>query len=85
VTAKHVVDWKLLADDLDMACRLRGCSLRRAALHVGLAPSGLTRLRQGKALSADSLAALVAWLYSDVPPWITVTPPSPSPERSTQT
>jgi hypothetical protein len=33
--------------------------------------SGLTRLRQGKHLSADGLAALVAWLYpARIPNWI---------------
>lgn len=81
--AAHI-DWQRIADDLDTACRLRGCSLRRVARAIGIASSGLSRLRQGKALSADSLAALVWWLYpANKPEWITNAPPA-STERNTQ-
>lgn len=66
----HAVDWDRVADSLEMACHIRGVSLRDVAEEVGISPSGLTRLRQGKHLSADALASLVAWLFpKDVPFW----------------
>lgn len=44
---------------------------RIVAEQCGIPASGLTRLRQGKHLSADALAALVAWLYpARLPNWI---------------
>ncbi len=68
----YVVDWSKLADAVDMACEIRNVSLRDVAEQIGVSPSGLTRLRQGKHLSADGLAALVAWLYPQrIPHWIT--------------
>lgn len=68
---KHAVDWDRIADSVEMACQIRGVSLRDISEAVGISPSGLTRLRQGKHLSADGLAALVAWLFPrDVPFWI---------------
>ncbi len=68
----HRVDWDKIADSLEMACEIHDMSLRDVAEHIGIAPSGLTRLRQGKHLSADGLAALVAWMYPKrIPPWIT--------------
>lgn len=67
----HVVDWPKLAEALDMACEIRDASLRDVALELGISPSGLTRMRQGKHLSADAVAALVAWLYPQrIPTWI---------------
>lgn len=67
----HVVDWHKIEDALDMACEIRDVTLRDVAEQIGISPSGLTRLRQGKHLSADGLAALVAWLYPQrIPLWI---------------
>lgn len=67
---RYVVDWDRIADSLEMACQIRGVSLREAADTVGVSPSALTRLRQGKHLSADGLASLTAWLFpKDVPFW----------------
>jgi transcriptional regulator with XRE-family HTH domain len=67
----HQVDWDKIADALDMACEIRDVSLRDVAEEIGISPSGLSRLRQGKHLSADALASLVAWLYPQrVPLWI---------------
>jgi transcriptional regulator with XRE-family HTH domain len=68
---RHVVDWPKLCEALEMACEIRGMSLRDVATEIGISPSGLTRIRQGTHLSADGLAALVAWLFpSSVPLWI---------------
>lgn len=67
----HEVDWRKLADAVDMACEIRDMSAADAAHQLGISPSALTRLRQGKHLSADNLAALVAWLYPQrIPHWI---------------
>lgn len=69
---KHVVDWVKLVEAFDMACEIRDVSQRDVAAAIGISGSGLTRLRQGGALSADALAALVAWLYPKrIPHWIT--------------
>jgi hypothetical protein len=66
------VNWAKLAADLDTACRTRLLSRRNAAREIGMASSGLSKLDHGHRLSADTLAALVAWLYPDaVPDWIT--------------
>lgn len=71
------VDWTKITEDMHMACLRRRVSLRDIASEIGVSPSGLTRLRQGQHLSADGLAALVAWLYPDaVPAWITTGPDS---------
>lgn len=68
---RHVVNWAKLCEALEMACEVRGMSLRDVALEIGISPSGLTRLRQGDHLSADGVAALVAWLFpASVPLWI---------------
>lgn len=68
---RHVVDWTRICDTLELACEMRGVSLRDVADQVGIPASGLTRLRQGKHLSADGLAALVAWMYpNSTPKWI---------------
>ena len=69
---QHVVNWAKLAESLEMACEIRGMSLRDVAAEIGISNSGLTRLRQNKHLSGDGLASLVAWLYpSSIPLWIT--------------
>lgn len=68
----HTVNWPKLAEAFDMACEIRGVSLREAGRQTGLSASGLTKLRQGGHLSADGVAALVAWLYpARIPSWIT--------------
>jgi transcriptional regulator with XRE-family HTH domain len=68
---KHQVDWARVADVLEMACELRDVSLRDVAEEIGISPSGLTRLRQGKHLSADGLASLAAWLFpKNIPTWV---------------
>lgn len=68
----HRVDWHKIADAVEMACDIRDVSLRDVAEEIGISPSGLTRLRQGKHLSADGLASLVAWSFpTKVPVWIT--------------
>jgi transcriptional regulator with XRE-family HTH domain len=78
VTAR--VDWIKISEDTHMACLRRRVSLRDIAKAIGVSASGLTRLRQGKHLSADALAALVRWLYPDEPEpsWITSTASSDS-------
>lgn len=79
VTARHVVDWVKLVDGVEMACEIRDVSLQEVADAIGISASGLTRLRQGKHLEADGLAALVAWLYPQrIPHWIKE---SPAPEQ----
>lgn len=71
----YVVNWAKLADSLEMACEIRGMSLRDVAREIGISSSTLTRLRQGKHLDSDGLASLVAWLYpSSIPLWITPAP-----------
>lgn len=66
------VDWSYVADALDVVCQSRDVSLRDVATEIGISPSGLTRLRQGKHLSADALAALMAWMFpAAIPKWIT--------------
>lgn len=71
------VDWTKIVEDMHMACLHRRVSLRGIASEIGIANSGLGRLRRGGHLSADALAALVAWLYPDnVPAWITTGPDS---------
>jgi transcriptional regulator with XRE-family HTH domain len=71
----HVVNWPRLVDAVEMACEIRDCSLRDVATATGISPSGLTRMRQGNALSADGLASLVAWLYpASIPTWIIPAP-----------
>lgn len=68
---RHVVDWPRLIESVEIACEIRGCSLRDVAKAIGVSSSGLTRMRQGKALAADALASLVAWLYpASIPTWI---------------
>lgn len=68
---KHQVDWSRIADSIEMACQIRGISLREVGRQVGLPVSALSRVRHGKHLSADALVALVAWLYpKDVPFWV---------------
>lgn len=72
---QHAVDWPRLAEMLDLACEMRDMNLRQVAQESGVSASGLTRLRQGYHLSADALAALVAWLYPKrIPTWITEEP-----------
>jgi hypothetical protein len=69
--SRHVVDWPKLCDALEMACEIRGKSLRAVATEIGVSSSGLTRLRQEKHLSGDALASLVAWLFpASIPLWI---------------
>ena len=50
-----------LADGIEATCREEGLSLRQAALRLGLTPSTLTRVRQGKRPDAEALAVLAAW------------------------
>jgi hypothetical protein len=67
----HTVDWTKLRDAMEMACEIRNVSMFTAGVEMGFSPSSLTRLRQGKHLSADNLAALVAWLYPQrIPHWV---------------
>jgi hypothetical protein len=67
---RHRVDWPALCAALDMACGIRDVTHTQAAHELGMAPSSLTRMRQGHALSADSLASLLCWLYPHrVPAW----------------
>lgn len=69
---RHVVNWATLAADLDTACHTRLRSRRDVARELGMAASCLTRLAHGRHLTADGLAALVAWLYPHhIPQWIT--------------
>lgn len=74
------VDWPHLLRLLDAAQEIRGgLTDRAAAEQIGIAPSTLSRLRRGKTLTADGLAALVAWLTpTRLPSWIT-TEETPTP------
>ena len=69
---RHAVDWARIRADLDRYCHLRRMTLRQVAEQTGISASGLTKLRQGDGhLSADKLAALVAWLWPNrTPRWI---------------
>lgn len=68
---RHAVDWEWVAEALALACVVRGMTMREVAGEIGIPASGLTRLRQGKHLSADALAALMAWLFpTQIPLWI---------------
>lgn len=73
--SRHAVDWPRLLAALDATCTLRHLSYRAVAEQIGISPSGLTRLRQGKRLEADALAALTAWLYpGQIPRWVREVP-----------
>jgi transcriptional regulator with XRE-family HTH domain len=74
--SSHVVRWPQLAAHVEAVRSARGLSMREVARQTGLSASGLTKLRQGGKLSADSVASLVAWMNpASMPSWIT---PSPS-------
>lgn len=65
------IDWPRLITALDVATEYHGLTDRDAAQKIGISASAICRLRQGKAMSADGLAALVAWLYpSSCPSWV---------------
>ena len=82
------LDLAPLAAAIERVRREQGLSLRQAAAHLGLTPSTLTRVRQGKRPDAEALAVLVAW--SGVPIQALLRPddparrPSPAPERTLQ-
>ena len=65
-----------LADELDKTCRERGLSLRQVSYDLGLSPSTLTRIRQGRRPDADALAVLLAWL--DLSPRALLAPDDPA-------
>lgn len=68
-------DWPWLVARLDAARDLNGWTDRDVADHTGVPASTLTRLRQGRGLSADSLARLLVWLIpAAVPPWVRFEP-----------
>lgn len=74
------IDWPRLIQTLDVAKEYHGLTDRGVAECVGISASSLTRLRQGKALTAEGLAALVAWLYpSSCPAWIVPAEPTEHP------
>jgi len=56
------VSLELLDDAIDAALGGAGWSRRRLAAHLGLSPSTLTRISQGRRPDADALAVLLAWL-----------------------
>jgi transcriptional regulator with XRE-family HTH domain len=75
----HVVDWPKLARALTDECARRGLMLKDAAAQMGVSASGLSRLRSGRGLSGDGLAALVGWLDPDaVPQWVTTRDRAPT-------
>jgi transcriptional regulator with XRE-family HTH domain len=45
--------------------RHRGLSDRKAAEEIGISPSTITRMSQGKKPDADALVSLLAWLQAD--------------------
>lgn len=66
------VNWAYLARELYATCLQRRTTLQNAATEMGVHPSELSRLRQGRPLNADTLASLVVWLRpDDIPDWIT--------------
>lgn len=71
MTAHHRVDWPQLCMALEIACEMHNVTLNVAAHEIGISASAVTRMRQGKTLSADNLAALLAWLYPQrIPRWV---------------
>src|SRR3954451_21941170 len=79
---------RLLADAIEARREELQLSARQAARRLGLTPSTLTRVRQGKRPDAEALAVLLAWTGLDAAqllmpydPALTTTPKS-SPQRA---
>lgn len=74
-TYTHSIDWDRLRGLLDDAIELRGKSRREAAEEMGISPSTLHRIWSGDGVMADTLAAVLGWLYEVPPMWIRRTTP----------
>lgn len=65
------VNWKLLADHVEIASGARQLSYSNVAKQIGIPRSGLSKLMRGGHLSADAVARVLYWLNpDDVPGWI---------------
>lgn len=69
--SRHTIDWPRLALAVDEVRAHHGLSERALAAQLGFSFSTISRLRNGHQVSADAVAALVAWLYPhQIPAWI---------------
>jgi transcriptional regulator with XRE-family HTH domain len=74
------VHWEAVATAVRETIRRRGVRQSHVARELGLAPAVLTRLlREGAAVSADSLANLLVWLGDDRPTAWVVREPADAP------
>jgi transcriptional regulator with XRE-family HTH domain len=69
----------LLAKAIEAARLEQGLSLRQLAGHLGITPSTLTRIRQGKRPDAEALAVLITW--TDLPIGQLLAPDDPAHRR----
>lgn len=67
--------WKAI----DKARAQQDLSLRQLAMHLGITPSTLTRIRQGKRPDAEALAVLATW--ANVPLHELLAPDDPAHRR----
>lgn len=75
MSARYRVNWDGLLVAFEMARDIHGVSEREAAHLIGISPSSISRLRSGKHLSADAVAAMTAWIYpTSIPSWVTNQP-----------
>jgi transcriptional regulator with XRE-family HTH domain len=63
--SRYELDIQRLTGALDAVMRHRGLSDRKAAEEIGISPSTITRMSQGKKPDADALVSLLAWLQAD--------------------
>lgn len=63
--ASRHLDVPRLAEAVRVITRHRNITMREAAAEMGVPPSGLTRLTQGRKPDADGLLSLLAWLRAD--------------------
>lgn len=59
---RWMLDTEKLAEALATILDHRRMSARTAATEIGVSPSTLTRLKQGKRPDADALISILAWL-----------------------
>lgn len=62
----HTVDVEKLGLVLDAVRNLQALSQRELARILGVSPSTLTRLNQGRMPSASALASICVWLNADL-------------------
>jgi transcriptional regulator with XRE-family HTH domain len=72
----------VLARAIDIAREEQGLSLRQVAASLQIAPSTLTRVRQGKRPDAEALAVLAAWAGVAVSDLLAPDDPARKPARN---